>query len=155
MNLFILIFFLLLIHWFRCSFHKHLLGTIMYQTVYWSGDTDCVGAESIEINQFLSSGSGQWGRWTQKQKIWSEWFLKSLKERRDTVLWWHWGMERCKKWWLGFSGGAVIKTLYFQGKEPRSDLWSGSYIPHASVKIPHTAAKIPHATAKTQSSQTN
>ena len=105
-----------------------------------------VGAEDIEINQFLSSGSGQWGRWTQKPKIRSEWFLKSLKERRDTVLWWRWGMERGKRWWLGFSGGAVIKTLCFQGKEPRSNLWSGNYILHASVKIPHMAAKILCAT---------
>ena len=29
----------------------------MYQTVF--GDTGTVGAEDIEINQFLSSGSGQ------------------------------------------------------------------------------------------------
>ena len=57
-------------------------------------------------------------------------------------------MERGKRWWLGFSGGAVIKTLCFQGKEPRSNLWSGNCIPHASVKIPHASVKIPHASVK-------
>ena len=45
----------------------------------------------------------------------------------------------------------MIKTLCFQGKEPRSNLWSGNYILHASVKIPHmTDSKDPmcHRTAK-------
>ena len=40
------------------------------------------------------------------------------------------------------------EILSFQGKEPRSNLWSGNCIPHASVKIPHASVKIPHASVK-------
>ena len=41
-----------------------------------------------------------------------------------------------------FPGGPVGKTLHFQYRGPRFDLWSGNWIPHATTKSLHAAMKI-------------